>query len=367
MQRAYTADTIFTGSEWLSDHAVVINHTTIESVIELSDLNNNIELTRFEGSIIPAFIDIQIYGASNKLLAVNPVPETLQVINNYSRKGGAILFLPTVATNTREVFYKCIDAVRQYWNEGRPGVWGLHLEGPWLNPTKRGAHIEELIHAPTMEGAEALLEYGRGVIKMITLAPEMCSTAVIHLIKSKGIIVSAGHSDATYEEATDSFDAGISTVTHLYNAMSGLQHRAPGVVGACFNHPHVHSSIIADGHHVDFAAIAIAKRLMGERLFVITDAVAETIEGYYKHQLIGDKYECNGILSGSAITMHQSCVNLIQKAGIDEGEAIRMCSLYPARVLGCDNKYGRIAAGYSSQMLLIDNKWKLTQILPDSL
>ncbi len=306
MQKAFIADKIFTGTEWLTDHTIIINDYSIDKVLPSAELPSDLDITKRKGTIVPAFIDLQIYGAYNKLLAVDPVPQTLHLINEYCRKGGAVLFLPTVATNTVEVFHKCIDVVRQYWDEGGRGVGGLHLEGPWLNPVKRGAHIEELIHAPSVEDVEELIEYGKGIIKMITLAPEVCNPEIIRLNQSQGIVVSAGHSNASYEEAINAFDAGISAVTHLYNAMSGLQHRSPGLVGACFNHSHVNASIIADGFHVDFAAIAIAKKIMGERLFVITDAVAETSKGYYHHQLIGDKYECNGILSGSALTMHRS-------------------------------------------------------------
>ncbi len=187
---------------------------------------------------------------------------------------------------------------------------------------------------------------------MITLAPEVCSREVIELIKSYGIIISAGHSGATYEQAMQSFDEGlITTVTHLYNAMSPLQHRAPGLVGAVFNHPTIMSSIIPDGYHVDFAAIKIAKKMMGERLFVITDAVTETNEGFYPHQMAGDKYESNNILSGSALTMKKAVQNLVEFCDIALDEALRMCSLYPAQVLGLDNELGKIEVGYKADFI----------------
>lgn len=229
MQKAFIADKIFTGTEWLTNHAIIIKDHSIEKVLPSAELPSDLDVTKLKGTIVPAFIDVQIYGAYKKLFAVDPVPETLHLINEYCRKGGAVLFLPTVATNTSEVFYKSIDAVRQYWDEGGRGVCGLHLEGPWLNPEKRGAHIENLIHSPSIEEVEELLQYGKGIIKMITLAPEMCSGEIIRLIQQHGVIVSAGHSNATYGEALNSFDEGITTVTHLYNAMSGLQHRAPAL------------------------------------------------------------------------------------------------------------------------------------------
>jgi N-acetylglucosamine-6-phosphate deacetylase len=175
---------------------------------------------------------VQIYGAYGKLLAAYPEADSLFKLNEYCRKGGAAFCLPTIATNTLEVFHRSIDAVRDYWKQDGKGILGLHPEGPWINPIKRGAHIESLIHSPSLKEAEELLNYGKGVIKMITLAPEVCSKEIIDLILSHNIIVSAGHSNATYNEAIQGFENGITTVTHLYNAMSPLQHRAPGLVGA---------------------------------------------------------------------------------------------------------------------------------------
>jgi N-acetylglucosamine-6-phosphate deacetylase len=153
-----------------------------------------------------------------KLLATVPEPETLAVMYEQFIGEGTCLFLPTLATNTLDVFKKSIDAVRQYWKQNGKGVYGLHLEGPWINKAKRGAHIKEWIHAPNIDEVKDLLEYGEDVIKMITIAPEVCTDEVIELLISYGIILSAGHSNASYDEALHGFEKGISTVTHLYNA-----------------------------------------------------------------------------------------------------------------------------------------------------
>jgi N-acetylglucosamine-6-phosphate deacetylase len=355
MLRAYLADQIFTGDEWMQQYAVLVENDSIRSLIPSSSIPAGIVVKEFPGCLIaPAFIDLQIYGAYGKLLAVYPEPTSLTALKEYCDKGGAAFCMPTVATNTKEVFFSAIDAVREYWEKAGEGILGLHLEGPWINPVKRGAHIASLIHSPAMSEVKELLEYGKGIIKMITLAPELCGKEVIDLILSYSIIISAGHSNATYHEATDSFEKGITTVTHLYNAMSPLQHRAPGLVGATMDHARVMSSIIPDGHHVDFAAIRIAKQIMKERLFAITDAVTETPEGYYQHHLAGDKYEAGGILSGSALTMDKAMKNLIDHAGIETGEAIRMCSLYPARVINLDHQLGRIKQGYKAKMVVLD-------------
>jgi N-acetylglucosamine-6-phosphate deacetylase len=155
------------------------------------------------------------------------------------------------------------------------------------------------------------------------------------------------------------FEKGITTVTHLFNAMSPLHHREPGLVGAAFQHDSVMASIIPDGHHVDFMAIAIAKKLMGERLFAITDAVTNTTHGLYQHHRVGDKYECNGILSGSALSMYDCFYNLVNKLGFEIEEALRMCSLYPARALGVEHQYGKIAPGFAAQFVVFNKQLKL--------
>ncbi|HKO80033.1 MAG TPA: amidohydrolase family protein, partial [Chitinophagaceae bacterium] len=210
--------------------------------------------------------------------------------------------------------------------------------------------------SPSVQQVKDLLEYGKGVIRMITLAPEVCSQEVIELILSYNVIISAGHSNATYEQAKNSFANGATTVTHLYNAMSPLQHRAPGLVGAAMDGEKVMASIIPDGHHVDYAAVRIAKQVMKERLFVITDAVTTTDKGGYQHYLVGDKYEAGGILSGSALTMNKSFQNLVNHCGIELGEALRMCSLYPARVIGLEKEMGKIEKGYKAKLLLLNER-----------
>lgn len=362
--RTYIADKIFTGATWLHQHAIVTGEGSIISLIPVNHLPSSQSVEAFVGcSIVPAFIDLQIYGAYGKLLAVYPDRDALDKIVEYSRKGGAAYCLPTVATNRKEVFFSCIDAIREYRETGNDSILGLHIEGPWLNPLRRGAHIESLIHLPTVAEVEELLDYGKGVIKMITLAPEVCSDEVIDLILSRGILISAGHSDASYEQGKKGFERGIQCATHLFNAMSPMHHRKPGLPGAIMDGEKVMASIIPDGYHVDHAMIRFAKAVMKERLFAITDAVTETGKGPYPHHLSGDKYESTGILSGSALNMNKAFKNLVRHAGIEIGEAIRMCSLYPARVIGRDNELGMIAPGYICKMLVLDEKLDIVELI----
>ncbi len=363
-RKIYTAGKIFTGDTWLSQFAIIVQDGMIEAVVPENEVPGDMPKIDFaNGIIVPAYMDIQIYGAYGKLFSVYPEPDTLFKMHAYCCKGGAYYFQPTLATNSYAVFKQGIEAVKTYWAQGGAGVTGLHLEGPWINPLKRGAHKEVYIHAPTPEQVLDLLQAGKGVIKMITLAPEVCSKEIIELILSHGIRISAGHSNATYEEAMHGFRLGIQTVTHLYNAMSPLQHRAPGLVGAVMDHATAMASIIPDGYHVDYAAIRIAKQVLQERLFVITDAVTETNTGDYQHVLKGDKYEAAGILSGSALTMSKAVQQLIHFVNVDAGEAIRMCSLYPARLLGMDTQCGKISKGFNMPLLVLDEQYNAVQLL----
>lgn len=361
-KKIYLANRLFTGNGWLHNHAAVVERGAITDIIPASVVSSGTAAIQ-HAIIAPAFVDIQLYGAYGRLLAVYPDATTLEKMYEYCCNGGAPYFQPTVATNSMEVFHRCIDAVRAYWKNGGKGCLGLHLEGPWINPAKRGAHIESFIHAPSLEEAKALLEYGKGVITMITLAPEVCSDEVLELIRSYGVVISAGHSNATYEESLKAFNNGVPAATHLFNAMSALQHRAPGMVGAIFNHDTVMCSIVPDGYHVDFSVIRIAKNALQERLFAITDAVTDTTEGPYPHQLAGDKYEANDILSGSALTMARCVQNLVRQVDIPLAEALRMASLYPAQVLGKSHRMGRIEKGYDANLVCMNEALEVEQTI----
>lgn len=361
----YCAQKVFTGKEVLYHQAIVTDdNNIIIDVLPQERLHKNVtKQLPIYPFLVPTFIDIQIYGAGGKLLSIYPNSAALFALHNYCVEGGAAFFLPTVATNTYTVFYECIDAVKQYWKDGGKGCLGLHIEGPWLNPIKRGAHIESYIHSPILENVQQLLDYGKGVIKMITLAPEVCSNEVIQLIQSHGIIISAGHSSATFQQANEAFNKGINAVTHLYNAMSGLQHREPGLVGASFLHHSVMASIVADGYHVNFDAIRIACKQMQGRLFCITDAVTDTVFGPYPHTKDGDKYVSKSILSGSALTMGKALQNMVNKVGVSLEQALCMVSLYPAKVLGLESTLGKIEKGYTASFTVLDETLNVIGVL----
>jgi N-acetylglucosamine-6-phosphate deacetylase len=348
MSLNYSTKALFTGSAWLNDVVLHIENDVIIGINQKGfDANN---ATPF---IIPALIDLQLYGADGKLLSEFPEKETIEKIYQYCLEGGTGFFQPTIASQSIDVIYASIDAVKAYKAAGGKGCIGLHLEGPWIHTNKKGAHDASVIHVPDIKEVESILAYGNGVISMITLAPEICTPAIIKTIQQAGVVVSAGHTNASYETAMQFFNDGIPVATHLFNAMSAFQHRAPGVVGALFDHPTAMSSIVADGYHVDYAAIRVAKKIMGDRLFCITDAVTTTSTGLYQHTLVGEKYESAGTLSGSALTQLKSIKNLVEQVGIPLDEAIKMCSVYPAKVMQNKNITGKIEINKKANLLFL--------------
>ena len=348
MLQAFSTKSLFTGIEWKKNVVIKVENGNVVSID-----TNGFDEKNAVAFIVPALIDLQLYGAQGKLLSEFPEMDTIKKIYEYCLGGGAAFFQPTIASQSKSVIYQSIDAVKAYKANGGKCCIGLHIEGPWINSTKKGAHDEAVIHAPTITEVTEMLAYGKGAISMITLAPEICTPEIIDAIHAAGVIVSAGHTNADFETATQFFDRGIKTATHLFNAMSGLQHRAPGVVGALFNHPTAISSIVADGFHVDFSAIQIAKKIMGERLFCITDAVTETNTGMYQHTLVGDRFESAGTLSGSALTQLKSVQNLVQHVGLSLEEAIKMCSLYPAKLMQRQEVSGTIEVNKNANLLFL--------------
>jgi N-acetylglucosamine-6-phosphate deacetylase len=352
---AFYNGTVFTGDRFINDHAVLVNNGVIENVLSVVDLAVDIDRYDLQGNLlVPAFIDLQLYGGNGMLFSEALNEEAILATDAYCVSGGCTRFLLTLATNSIDTFLKGIDVAKTFLQKNKnSGLLGLHLEGPYINPIKRGAHLLEHIKQPTIDEVKLLLDKSEGIVKMMTLAPEQCCDEIIQLLLDNSVIVSAGHSNATYEQATAGFNKGITTATHLFNAMSPLQGREPGMVGAIYDHATAHSSIVCDGFHTSFAAVRISKKMMQERLFLITDAVAETSEGAYQHLLKNDRYVLpDGTLSGSALTMIKAVNNCVSKAGIEFDEAFRMASLYPARVGGM-MRSGKIETGYVADLIVL--------------
>lgn len=365
MATAFTAREIFTGHEILTDMAVLTHEGKVSALVPSSGIPASYRHEDLGGYLLaPAFVDLQIYGGNGKLFSAELTTEALEAIFEYCLQGGCTRFLVTMATNSIEKMLRGMEVARDYQAGGGKGLLGIHLEGPYINPEKRGAHVERFIKTPSLDEIHDLLQKSKGIWKMMTLAPERCERAHIDLLLKHHIIVAAGHSNASYEEAIDSFYAGVPAATHLFNAMSPLQSRAPGMVGAIYDHTDVMSSIVCDGIHVDFAAVRISKKIMGERLFLITDAVTEVAYGEYPHAGKGDRYTMpDGTLSGSALTMLQAVRNAVEKVGIPLPEAMRMASLYPARLMGLDKKFGCIQEGSMADFVLLDEELNLMRVI----
>jgi N-acetylglucosamine-6-phosphate deacetylase len=380
MTTTYYNGIIYTGYEVLRQHAVVTGGNRILKIIPWEGLPKSADehaqpsgdpasqmqdtwVDLEGGNLAPAFIDLQIYGGQGLLFSDHPSLVSIQATYRYSLEGGAAYIQPTMATQSDDLIDKAIEAVAEYQAQELPGVIGLHLEGPYINPVKRGAHREDLIQVPRAEKLKTLLGKAGNHLTMMTIAPERCDPALVGELIKAGVTVSAGHTNATYAEALRGFDLGIPAATHLFNAMTPLGHRAPGMVGALLDRGNVYTSIVADGHHVDFAAIRLAKRLLGDKLYLITDAVTPNTEGVYKHQLSGDKYVVpDGTLSGSALTMIKAVQNCVEQVRIPLDEALRMASLYPARVMGLEDRLGAIQPGMEASLVWFDKDYRVRKV-----
>ncbi|MVN74860.1 N-acetylglucosamine-6-phosphate deacetylase [Hymenobacter sp. HMF4947] len=352
--------TVYTGTEVLPDHAVLINGERIEAVLPASG-ELPAEVPRRDGRglhLCPGFVDLQIYGGGGVLFSVEPTPAVLARLRAHTLRHGTTSFMPCLPTSPPALMAQALATV-QAALPTMPGLLGLHLEGPYINPLKKGAHQAEFIQTPTPQAIDELLTAAAGALRLMTLAPERVSPPVVARLRAAGVVLSAGHSAATYEEASAAFEQGVSTTTHLFNAMSGFESRAPGLVGAVYDAAQVQASIIADGVHCAYAALRISQKILGERLFLITDAVENSTYGAYRFHQQGDYFvDENGTLAGSALTMLTAVRNCVQHVGLPLPEALRMASLYPARVIGLANEIGRIAPGYRADMCLFDDDYQ---------
>ncbi|WP_080057034.1 N-acetylglucosamine-6-phosphate deacetylase [Spirosoma aerolatum] len=363
--------TVFTGDEWLTDATVRVENGRIQEITTANNLStdsaSSIDLAG--DCLIPGLIDLQLYGGSNLFLNEVPTPDTVRHIYNSHAFNGTTTLLPTIHSTSLAIMQQAMAAVVVVRDEDPFGVPGLHIEGPYFNPVKRGAHSMAYVRTPAEGELEALFSTNADIIRILTLAPEIFSPehfVAIKQLKHPTTLLSLGHSNATYEQATAAFDNGVSLSTHLYNAMRGFESREPGVVGAVFDHPTVRASIIADGYHCNPTTIRIAYRLLGERLFLISDALfanpprpSFTLGQFVVHyepdssgpgRYVNDE----GNLAGSAITLID-CVRIaVEKAGIPLTNALRMASTVPADIIGMGHQLGKIQPGYVANLVRTD-------------
>jgi N-acetylglucosamine-6-phosphate deacetylase len=339
--------------------AVLITAGQITAVTDESTIPEGIEKIDLKGAYLaPGLIDLQIYGSGGKLFAGSPTVDALAQLENDLLREGTTGFFATIGTNTNEIVETGIEVAKIYREQGKGNFWGLHLEGPYLNPIKKGAHPTKWIKKSSLSEVKRWIAQADGVIKMMTIAPELQDQEVIDYLHDNGVILSSGHSNATYEQGKAFLNNPIPAVTHLFNAMPQMHHRDPGYIPAIFEE-RPYTSIVNDGFHVDFAMVRLAKRELGDKLFLITDRVTTASEGYYQHQFTGDRYVMpDGTLSGSCLTMLKAAQNCVEHVGISLAEAINMASLYPAQ-LARMNKKGKIESGCDADMIVFNNDFEV--------
>ncbi len=358
-----------TNSRFFRDNKLVANETILIKNGEIIGFTYETDpvgypvLDAEQNYLVPGFIDLQIYGSGGNLFSAYPTAQTLAQMDVDLMYKGTAGFLACVATNSPDIVEQAITAAKEYRPMAK-GFLGLHLEGPYLNPKRKGAHIESFIKKATLDEVMKIVEQADGVIKMMTIAPELQDEEVINYLLSQDIVLSMGHSDANFDQATQAYNKGISSTTHLFNAMPSIHHREPNLPTALYNHPTARASIIADGIHVNFEIVKMSYKLLKDRLFLITDAVTPCAIGPYQHQLAGDRFITpDGILSGSNITMTKSIANCVQYCDIPLNEALKMASLNPARLIAPKEKIGKVAEGYNANLVLLDSNLQLVKVI----
>lgn len=364
---ALTNCVIYTGEKVLYQHAVIIKDDKIEAVVPQEELPPQLQQIDLEGANLCAgFIDVQLNGCGGVMFNEETTVKTLEIMQQANLKSGTTSYLPTFITSSDEGMQQAVQVMRDYLATHKNQALGLHLEGPYISVAKKGVHRPEFIREISPEMLDFLCDNG-DVITKITLAAENPTADHIAQFNQAGIIVSIGHSNATYQQATQRIREGISFATHLHNAMSPISSgRDPGVVGAVLDSD-IYAGIIVDGLHVDWANIRIAKKLKGDKLVIVTDAVAPAGTNIDSFIFVGKKIlvkdgKCLdefGSLGGAAITMIESIRNVVKHTDISLAEAVRMCTLYPARAIHVDDKLGSIDAGKIANLAIFDSQFNV--------
>lgn len=369
---ALTNGILHTGEQDLTEQAVLIEGDKIVDLIQVTDLAPEItKINVKENHIAPGFIDLQLNGCGGVMFNDVITAATLDVMHQTNLKSGTTSYLPTLITCSDADMLKALEVVQKYRQHSLHNVLGLHLEGPYLNPKRKGIHNEAYIRQPDRLMLDKIAAAGPETVRLITLAPEQVEPADIRLLAEQGIVVAAGHTDASYEQAIRGFDAGIRMATHLFNAMSPWLGRNPGMVGAVFSREDVYAGIIADGYHTHFGSIALAQKIKQNKLLLVTDATPPvgtamtsfTIGGQQVFYQDGRCVSADGTLGGSALTMIEAVANCVQQLNLPLAEALRMASLYPAQAIGVDDQLGKIAPGYVANLSLFDDVFQITGIV----
>jgi N-acetylglucosamine-6-phosphate deacetylase len=361
---------IFDGERLHGDCALVVEGDSIQALTSLDDRPRGGEQVDLGGGILsPGFVDWQINGGGGVLFNANPAVEGIGAFAAAHRRAGVTAFLPTVVTDAPPVLEAALAAAREA-RQRVPGALGIHIEGPFIDPKRKGVHPAEFIRPMLERDADALIAARAGVM-VVTLAPASVPLELVGRLAKAGIIVSLGHSDATAEEALAVFDAGASAVTHLYNAMSQLASRAPGVVGATLSDPRIICGLIADGEHAHALAYRAALAAKGPRgIALVSDAMPAAAGGPEVFELqgrrmtrVGNKLTAeDGTLAGAAITMRDAVDYVVNVLKIPLADALMMATLTPARLLRVDDRIGRLKPGHRADLVHLTDDLQVTEV-----
>jgi N-acetylglucosamine-6-phosphate deacetylase len=366
MQVALVNGRILADRGFVEGHAVLIEGGRIASIADMAD--PRVKKARphdLEGAtLLPGFIDAQVNGGGGALFNDGPTVETIRTIGAAHRKFGTTGFLPTLISDDLSVIAEAIESVRSAIAANVPGVLGLHIEGPFISAARKGVHDPAKFRDLDDAGIRLLTSLGVGRT-LVTLAPEATTPESIARLAKAGVVISAGHTDATFDQMAKGLAAGVRGVTHLFNAMSPLTSREPGVVGAALHNPECWCGLIVDGKHVHPAVLQLAlrsKRL--DRFMLVTDAMPNVGADVDHFMLQGRRIEVrddacvdeNGTLAGSALDMATAVRNTVDLLGISLEQAARMASAYPAQFLGIADELGRIAPGFRANLVALDDR-----------
>ena len=369
MRTALVNGRVLTESGLRTGHVVLVEDARISAIVPACDASlRGAELHDLQGRMLaPGFIDCQVNGGGDVLFNAAPTVDTIRRIGAAHRRFGTTGFLPTLISDDVEVMRAAIDAVERAIAAGVPGVLGIHLEGPFLAPERKGIHDPDkfLVLDERLIDTIAALRGGR---TLITLAPERCPPRLIAQFVARGVIVSAGHTAATYADTYAALNVGLRGFTHLFNAMSPLQSREPGVVGAALEDPASWCGVIVDAEHVHPATLRVALAVKPRgRMFLVTDAMPPVGGTSTSFELYGRRIDCasgvcrgpDGTLAGSALDMASAVRNTVTLLGVATEEALRMASSYPAAFLELGAVTGSLRAGARADLVELDDAFQV--------
>ncbi len=341
-QTILTGADIHDGTTLHHDHALVLDGDRVVAITR--DPPDGPHKTLPGGTIAPGFVDLQVNGGGGVMFNDAQTPEALAKIAVAHASTGTAAILPTLITDTPARTQAAIEATVEAVAQNTPGIIGLHLEGPHLDPERKGAHDPDLIRPMTDVDVETYLDAAQRLPNLLlTLAPENSELSQIKALTEAGVLISLGHTDASYANCQTAFGQGATLTTHLFNAMSQLGSRTPGLVGATLDTPHVSTGLIADGIHVHPATIraALAAKRGPGQIFLVSDAMATvgsaiqsfTLNGRQILRDRGGLTLANGTLAGADLTMPQALKVMVDQVGLDLEQAIRMATSIPAGLL----------------------------------